>query len=358
MRVLSAAEAITPSITRTKEVLFQPFRKGRTWKLSATAYLARISTIFLPLPLAYLFFLPTARRAGGPALAAALVGGLLLLTIFGVWIFHLCTRLSFAFFDIVLYRGQFVAPAWHKYGQQSRKWTAVKVLLGTVITIVFGAPIVTYFGSMFSVMSSVKPGQPLPPEVVATIFAGYFFFYFGFGLFYFVSSLLGDFILPSLALENTTIAEAFRRFFELIRREPGQFALYALLKFALGIGIYIGVFIALEIIVILVTLILALIFGAIGFLLHLIGVPTAVLIGLAIFLGILWYLFIGFYAVILAMGGVLTFFEAYNLYFLGGRYPLLGNVLEPSQPLYPTAPPPPFRPGEGSPPLPMDPSTI
>jgi len=345
MRLLSAAEAITPSIERTKAVLFQPFRKGRTWKLSATAYLGRASTIFLPFPLFYLFFLPAVHRTGGTALAAALVIGLLLLTAIGVWLFHLCTRISFAFFDIVLYRGEFVAPAWRKYGPQSRKWTAFKVLLGTVITAVFAVPIATYFVSMFSMLSSIKPNHSPPPEFIATIFAAYFFFYFGFGIFYFVSSLLGDFILPSLALENTTVAEAFSRFFELIRREPGQVALYALLKFVLGIGFYMGAFIAFEIIVILVTLILALVFGVIGFLLHLIGVPTAVLIGLALFIGILWYLFIGFYGAILVLGGVLTFFEAYNLYFLGGRYPLLGDLLEPPPPPVEYAAPPPEPPG-------------
>jgi hypothetical protein len=284
-------------------------------------------------------------RTGGTTLAAALVIGLLLLTAIGVWLFHLCTRLSFAFFDIVLYRGEFVAPAWRKYGPQLLKWTAFKIVLGTVITAVFAVPIATYFVSMFSMLSSIKPNQAPPPEFIATIFAAYFFFYFGLGIFYFVSSLLGDFILPSLALENTTLTQAFRRFFELIRREPGQVALYALLKFVLGIGIYMGAFIVFEIIVILITLILALFFGAIGFLLHLIGVPTAVLIGLAVFIGILWYLFIGFYGTILVLGGVLTFFEAYNLYFLGGRYPLLGDLLEPPPPPPEYAAPPPEPPG-------------
>jgi hypothetical protein len=37
---------------------------------------------------------------------------------------------------------------------------------------------------------------------------------------------------------------------------------------------------------------------------------------------------------ILVIGPVLTFFEAYNLYFLAGRYPLLGEILEPP---FPTA---------------------
>ncbi len=269
-----------------------------------------------------------------------MIVGLLLLTAIGTWIFHLCTRLSFAYFDIVLNRGEFVAPAWSKYGPQSRKWTGVKILLGTIITILFAAPIATYFHGMFATVLSIKPGQPPPPQFMAAMFASYALFYLGFGSFYFVSALLGDFVLPSLALENTSLSEAFSRFFELIRLETGQVALYAVLKFFLGIGIYMGAFLAFEIVAILVTLIIALILGVIGFLLHLIGIPTALLIGIGIFIAVVWYLFIGFYAVFILMGTVLTFFEAYSLYFLGGRYPILGQLLDASE-LPPAGYPPP-----------------
>ena len=47
---------------------------------------------------------------------------------------------------------------------------------------------------------------------------------------------------------------------------------------------------------------------------------------------------------IATVGFVMTFNQAYALYFLGGRYPLLGNLLEPPPPVYPYAPTPPTPP--------------
>ena len=55
MPILSALDAISPAFARTKLVLFSPFRKGRTWKLAATAYLATAGAVFLPFPLIPIF---------------------------------------------------------------------------------------------------------------------------------------------------------------------------------------------------------------------------------------------------------------------------------------------------------------
>ena len=58
------------------------------------------------------------------------------------------------------------------------------------------------------------------------------------------------------------------------------------------------------------------------------------------------------------VGTVFVFTQSYALYFLGGRYPLLGNIIEPPPFPYPTPPPPLAAKDEGGPPLPMDPSPI
>ena len=78
------------------------------------------------------------------------------------------------------------------------------------------------------------------------------------------------------------------------------------------------------------------------------------LIGCAIF-GALVFLCWAVCVVIAFMGTLLTFFQAYALYFLGGRYPLLGDLLDRSTPppayAYATQPPPyqPRRPGPRQP---------
>jgi hypothetical protein len=348
MRVLSATEAINPAIERTKALLFQPFLKGRTWKLAATAYFARMGTIFIPLPLVYLFILPLAAKTGAVGVIV-LIGAVVFLTLFGTWLFHLCSRLQFAYFDIVLHRGQFVAPAWRKYASQSLPWTTLKIVIGTAATLIAALPIAATIWHLLPLlqdMQSQRAAVGPPAQFFFALFAIYGLIFLIFGPVYLFTSLLCDFMMPTLALEDTGLAEAFQRFITLVRSEPGQFGLFTLLKIGLGLAAYGGMTIAVEIVFFIVTLVLVLIAGLIGWLLHLIGIPTAILTGLAICFAFAWYIAVLGYGIILANGIAITFLDAYALYFLGGRYQILGDILEPPPP--PTfaaaPPPPPFAP--------------
>jgi hypothetical protein len=81
-----------------------------------------------------------------------------------------------------------------------------------------------------------------------------------------------------------------------------------------------------------------------------------VLIACAIF-GALVFLCWAVCVVIGFMGSLITFFQAYALYFLGGRYPLLGDLLDRSTPppayafaaAFPPSPPP-YQPPPPEPP--------
>lgn len=340
MRILSATECISPAIERTKLILYSPFRKGRTWKLCATSYLTMAGTMFFPFPLIYLALIPAVRGAGSWAVVAVVVAVLIFSAVF-TWIFHLCSKIQFAYFDIVVNRGEFVAPAWRKYRGQTLPWTGFKILFGAVLTLICAAPIAAYIRHLvpiFRELPTITPGQPPPPQFVAAIagiYAGYFVVGFLFSVVYLISSLLANFIVPSLALEDTGLKEAFRRLGELIRREPGEFTIFVLLKIGLGIAAYMGATILWELAFLLVTLLIGLVVLLLGFLLHLAGVPIAVLTVLGIFLAIAWYFFGMVYVLLLAIGPAFTFLDAYALYFLGGRYPMLGDLLDRS------APPPP-----------------
>jgi len=337
---------------RTKLILFAPFRTGRTWKLAATAYLCRIGTMFFPFPLIYLGFLPAIRSKGALAMIG-LCAGILIGTAVWAWLFHLCSRLQFAYFDIMVNRGEFVAPAWRKYGPQSRRWTGIKLLIGTGVALACAVPLAAYIRNLIPLFRSVQtlaPGESPPPQFVGAIFVTYGVLALLFGSFFLISSLMADFTVPSLALENASLGEAFRRMLALIRQEPGEFALYTVLKIGLAMAMYMGAMIAAELAIILVTLIVFLIAGLIGFVLHLIGIPSAVLTALAILLGIAWYVFAIGYGLLLAIGPVFTFLDAYALYFLGGRYPLLGDLLDRSTP---PPPAPYFIPAPGNPVAPV-----
>jgi hypothetical protein len=355
MPSLSALDAISPAFSRTKLVLFSPFRKGRTWKLAATAYLAIIGTVFLPYFLIAFFFIPMTRQAGGSMAVTILLSTSALFTLIYLLIFYLCTRLRFAFFDIVLNRGEFVAPAWRKYGPQSMRWTLFKIVLGTVFMAVIAVPTAVYIRQMIAAFSSLHlaPGQQPPPAFIAAIFSGYaviFLLYAILGLFFWLSSLLSDFIVPSLALENTTLAEAFRRFGQLIRREPGPFALYALLKLGLALAGYMAQSLAFYAVFLIVGIVGGLLF-LLGYGLHLLGVPILILTILGVILAIAFYLFLFLYVMFFLIGTVMTFLEAYALYFLAGRYPLLAQLLAESTPPAPV-PPPSWNPAFATPPQP------
>jgi hypothetical protein len=331
MPILNALDCISPAIGRTKLVLFSPFRIGRSWKLSITAYLTAASAIFMPIFLLAFFFLSPIRQAGGSIAVTLVSVGAVVATLLSLWLFHLITRLRFAFFDIVLNRGEFVAPAWRKYGSQAFRWSAFKVALGTLALALVAMPTAAFFRHFVTVMATVKPGQQPPPDFVFSLMSGYLLLYGLFWLFLWASSVLADFVVPSLALEDTTLSEAFRRVGVLIRTEPAQFAAYAVLKLVLAGAAYMAVIFGLEICIVIVGIVLGLICTLFGFLLHLAGVSIAVLTALGVLVLFAFYLF-ALWVIVFGMGAIFTFLEAYSLYFLSGRYRMLGELLAASTP--------------------------
>jgi hypothetical protein len=352
MRPLSASEAISPAFDRTRTILFRPFRKGRSWKLAATAYLSAMGLAFIPTPLAILPALShgTAGAVGGVLVLAVIV----LITAIMLLFFYLGSRLQFVLFAIVLEKGDIVAPLWRRYGSCTWRWLGLKLALSVGFCLLFGVPVYSLFRSLIAHLP-VQPGQPPSPQMVASILLLYAFIFLPIGLLMLCSSLLSDFVLPSIALEDATISNAIGRFIQLIKAEPMQVVVFTLFKILLAIA---GA-VAMQIVVLFAEIVAAIPLGLLallawflfrslgpaGHVLLVAGAVTLMLI-LAVFL---------FYVMILVMGCVHMFYQAYALYFLGGRYPLLGNILEPPVP-YPVAPPPLTTKDEGGPALPADPS--
>ncbi|HEY4356720.1 MAG TPA: hypothetical protein VGN16_13295 [Acidobacteriaceae bacterium] len=344
MQILSAVDAISPAFERMKLVMFSPFRKGRTWKLGITGYLSFAGTIFLPFSLIYALIALMFRDKIPPVGVYIIIAAALTLTALYVFIFVLCSRLQFAFFDIVLNRGEFVAPAWRKYGPQSWRWTSVKIIAGTIVTLLLAWPIMAGVQHMIRIAPalstmSAEPGQPPPPqlfEFIIAFYGMYFAFFAVFGIYYLVAAILSSFMVPTMALEDASVKDSFRRFIGFVRRETAQFFLYIIVRFGLGLVGYMGVTMAFQLVLILVFLISGVVLGAIGLLLHVVGVPNTPLFVLGGILFFLIYMGSTIYIFGLGLGAYFTFFEAHTLYFLGGRYPKLGELLEKSTP-----PPPP-----------------
>jgi hypothetical protein len=328
MRVLSAADAIMPAFERTKLVLFTPFRVGRTWKLSATGYVSTGGTFFFPFTVLALYFLPLIRRSSPHWVPLAVVPAIVLLTALIWFLFVICSRLQFVFFDFVLNRSQFVSPEWRKYSIPARRFTRIKIAIGSTATILLGS---LAAWSVLSQIAADKAGHPYLPGPLHSPFgfiALLFFVYGGLGLAMLIGSVINDFALPSVALENTSVSDAVSRVWQLTAQEPGQVALYALFKVILGFTVQMATSIAAEIVFFIFAGIIGAASVAVGWLLHAIGVPQIVLQGAGMFIMIAVYLFFVVYCMPMIAGISSTFLESYKLCFLGGRYPILGELMD------------------------------
>ena len=117
----------------------------------------------------------------------------------------------------------------------------------------------------------------------------------------------------------------------MVADEPGAIALFLLLKFLLILVFAIVTEMCIGIVIVLSLIPFAIVGGGLWAALHHTGPGMIALIGCGVVGGLIfvcWVFFLG----ISGLGSVYTFSQAYSLYFLGGRYPLVGNLLERSTP--------------------------
>ena len=260
-----------------------------------------------------------------------------------------------------------VAPAWRRYGQRTWAWLLVKIVLGTVVCSLlapFAVSVGRDFVKVLPALASQQQGVA-DPVVMGTFVHGLlefygFFFVLVFSLKVF-STLLNDFVLPFYALEPMSVGTAVRRGLAVMMADPLQVLGYLVMKPILAIAGFVMV----EIASLVCLIPVGLVFGVIAFLaflmLHAVAGAFAhlLLVAGALLLYILFYVvFLG--AVIGLFGYLLNLLSAYGIYFLGGRYPMLGNLLQPEGTKYTYAPPPsappPDEDEDGGPSLPMDPA--
>jgi hypothetical protein len=333
MRILSAAESVTPAIEHAK-AMFMPFSLPRVLKLGLVALLAEMSAQFI--------FPPGSMRphSNGQPSFSVTPHLAIILAVIGILFFlvELCfvyfgSRMQFVLMDLVAYRTTFVRPSWRKHAPQTWPWIGLKIgsflLTFAVIGIIAVWPIVHF---VRSIPAGTNPAQS------PGFFGNFLLIFVTIAGAVLVMMLciwfLRDFVLPFLVFEGATIRTALGRAFDLVRNEPADALLYFLLKVVLTIGTAIAAELCIVAAALVAAIPLGLIGGALWFLLRSVGEIGTLL--LSIGLGLLCVIFAAclLLAVICIAGAVLVFYQAYTLYFLGGRIPALGNLLEP--------PPPPF----------------
>ncbi|HLW53892.1 MAG TPA: hypothetical protein VKW06_13725 [Candidatus Angelobacter sp.] len=162
-----------------------------------------------------------------------------------------------------------------------------------------------------------------------------------------VATLANDFVVPLMAVEDLTIGAGWARLREIATAEPWAFAGYLGMKLVLSIAAAFAAAIA-FILAILVLAIPAVIAGVLIAGLVKGAGPVALVVGIAAaVVGIIVAVALFFILSLLVAAPIGVFFTSYSLYFLGSRYPRLGELLWPPlpAPYMPSPTPPPPLPG-------------
>lgn len=343
MYVLSATEAISPALNRTRDLLFRPFRWGTYLKLCGVAVLTEGTWANLrshgsgPSPVG----------GGGhpgfnidPGMIAVLIALAALMIVFAVVLLYVTVRLRFALFHCLVHRTKELTPGWHMYRQQAMRFFLLSIVVGAgflAVAAVALAPFVPGFVRVFHetqaaghlVLEDFLPLiLQLAPVLMLLCLAGVA-----------VDVVMRDFMLPHMALENASAGEAWAAALDRIGEEKGAFFLYAILRVLLPFAATV----ALTIVLILPAVIL---FGIPGVLfalahaaqVHSTGASWLAMVLLEVVLGI-FMAALGVLMTIVFAGPVSIAIRSYALFFYGGRYEALGNILSPPAQVAPEAPP-------------------
>jgi hypothetical protein len=348
MMTYSAAQAISPAIERTKQFLFQPFRLGRFLKLALVATLTEAgaasfsgnfptggsgghgtpSAPSVPLHMPALHWPPL------PLIVGIVVGILVIVIPLGILLSYLLIRLRFSYFECVLRRQDQIAPAWRKYHRQAMRYLWMSLCIGLgfwVVLIPLGYAVYLHFKPLFERIGSASPpnffdflpliGVVVPLIVLLAIVASL------------LNTALSYFVLPRMALDDVSIGEGVGEVWRDIQAEPGQFALFVVLRFLVTMAATI-----VGGIVLVIPFVILVVLGAIVVvILKSISAPIAVVLGVPAAILVFGLFVLGIIGV---SGTVGTFRRNYALLFYAGRYPELALEVWP-----PLPPVPPFNSG-------------
>ena len=363
-RPISAADAIAPAFRRARSILAVPFRLGFFLKICFFAALTEsgfFSAVFsYPVQGA-----SAAARAGGHHLSNApsdnflanaigplgalgagvllllFAAALVLLVVWAIFLYLFC-RLRLTILDLAIFREGGIRRAWRKYSRQAWRYFGLTILTMLVFLLVMAAVIGPFIPAFVRISRSMDPAHPDPLALIGLMLPLFAAIVSLSILGVVVDAIIRDFLLPPMIVEDASIESSLRRFFRMLRHEPGQTALYLFLRILLSI-----VFAAVLSIVFLIPV------AIVALVAVLIGIPLyhslwqgggqilfVLYVGVAGSIVLLLY----FLAVTVVFGVTSIFKLCYAVIFYGARYPELNNLLDPPQAAQqselPPAPPP------------------
>lgn len=335
MRALSAAEAISPAINRTREFLFAPpFRWATFLKLCLVAAITEGLGTNLqsnanknhgPSDAG-----PMISHLSPPIIAAAVAMSLLLLVVI-LLIFYVMTRLRFAYFHCLVTNTRLIKPGWNFYRPQANRFFRMNVWVGLCFVLMAGLVVSPFVPGFIRLFRGIQEGRgpdvslilslalPLIPIIILMVAAGIA-----------LDIILRDWMLPHYALENATAGEAWSAVWERVLSEKGSFLAYAILRIVLPIIGFVGIVMVLLVPgLVLVGSVAGAEYGVHSAFAHATGASVAIGAMLEVFIGAVA---LGFALVIgISIGGpVSTGIREYALVFYGSRYQKLGEMMFPS----------------------------
>ena len=255
---------------------------------------------------------------------------------------YLFSRFRFILLDTVISGNADIGRGWRRYRDQAHRffgfwlvytlavWAAFGAIVGIPLWHAYKAGVFhrdASIGAIFAVFGSIILGMIL----VGILFA-------------IIGTLARDFLVPLMALDDVGVDKAWSTLLRMMRREPLAWAGYLGMKlvFSIGAAIAMGIALLLIALILAIPVVLLVVVGVLiaksaGSAGIAIGIVLLVLFVLAMI--VLWLLIVMF-----CSAPVVVFFQAYTLFFFGGRYPKLGEILwptpPPAAPVFGAAPPP------------------
>jgi len=342
MRPISAVDAVSAAIQRTKEFLFKPFRWGTFLKLGLVAIITeglgsnlRSSSHHHPStghgPMVHSpFNVPT-------EWIVAIVVAVLVTIVLSIGIFYLVTRLRFAFFHCLIHNTKEIRPGWWLYGAQAMRFFWLNMVVGFCFLLLLVLIALPFAAGFMRLFHETQQGGPFPIGLLLSLVLPLIPIFILLALAGVVTDLiLRDWMLPHFALEDATAGEAWASVWARLMAEKKEFFVYALLRVVLPTIAMVGVFMLLIIPGLAVAGSLAAIeYGVHSAFADATGSAAAAGIAIQVFFGLVAF----FFAVLasICLGGPLsTGTREYALIFYGGRYQVLGDILYPPTPLPPT----------------------
>jgi len=347
MQPISAVDAVSLAIERTKQFLFRPFKWSTFLKLGLVAIItegvgsnshssgthgghaagqgAGVTSPFHTPGGGWPFHLT-------PQSIVVIAAAVLLAFMLAIFVFYLINRLRFAYFNCLIHNTKEIGPGWRLYSDRASRFFRLNIVVGIcfmllliVVAIPFAAGFWRVFhqsqqGGHFDAWLFLPLFLPLIPVLMLLFLAGFL-----------TDLILRDLMMPHFALEDATAGEAWRQVRARIRVDQRQFLVYAILRVILPAIASIGLFI----VMLLPGLMLAGSLAAIEWGVHstfasATGASWLVGIALEVFFGVIAFGF-ALLAGICLGGPLSTGIREYALIFYGSRYKALGDILYPSQ---------------------------